>query len=528
MSTAILTTLIKALQNPSLFDHDVQQFETIDTHISTVLLTGEYAYKFKKPLDFGFLDFSSLEKRKQYCEAEVKLNRLLAPSIYLNVVPITGTIENPVLNGEGKILEYAIRMREFSQEQLCNQLITKNTLERLHIIRIAKALGHFHQKTEVAESDTPYGTPDFIQAPVIQNFDQIEPLLTCTEDHPPLQTLRAWSETMHQKLLPWFIARKKNGYIRACHGDVHLGNIVLMDNKPVIFDCIEFNEAFRWTDTMGDLGFLSMDLDDYGKFDYAQCAINAYLQTTGDVTGLYVLRYYQAYRAIVRAKIAIFQLQQNGLSLETQKTLRARYTSCINRALAYKKESEVPFRTLIIMHGFSGSGKSTLANAVAEKIGAIVWQSDAERKRIAGFTIDTVTHSPIGEGIYNAEWNAAVYERLYQLAEATLDAGYPVIIDATFLKQNERLEFASLAKKKGVPFYILDCATSEKMILDHLAIRTINDTNISEAGINVLNLQRDASEPLNAIELAATMTIDIHSIDDEKIQSLASAIFDQK
>lgn len=301
--------LIQALQKPELFPHHVGHFEVIETHLSWVILTGPFAYKIKKAVNLGFQDFTTLEKRKYFCEKEIMLNQRLAPSLYTSVVPITGTESSPSLTKVGPIIEYAIKMHQFSQTNLLNQ----HPLSLSTIEDIASQLALFHQKTELCSPDFSYGSPDDVFVPIQDNFNTLRTLTTANTYHTDIDHIEKWAQNTFIKLHPLIKKRKKIGWIRACHGDLHLGNIVLVDEKPLIFDCIEFNEPFRWIDVMNDLGFLKMDLDRSGVSDLGHYLINCYCERTLDYEGLLLLRFYQCYRAMVRAKVAAFQSKEKEL-----------------------------------------------------------------------------------------------------------------------------------------------------------------------------------------------------------------------
>lgn len=461
--------IIKALK--------IKPSQIISTHSAWVILTGEFAYKIKKPVDFEFLDYSTLEKRRHYCEEEIRLNQRLAPELYEEIIPIKD--EN------GSIIEYAIKMREFPQEQLFSQLLAHNQLQPSYIDALAKSIASFHQTIEIAGPDMFYGTPEQLREAVLQNFDQIRPFLKESSDKKQLDYLEKLETHEYPRLYPFFQKRKKEGFIRACHGDLYLNNIVLLDNQPILFDCIEFNESFRWTDTMADLGFITMDLDEKGRADYASRLISRYMEISNDYEGLYVLPYYQAYRTIVRAKVALFQ----------QPPAWENYKSGMNLAECYAEKRPQP--QLIIMHGLSGSGKSTRAGQLVEKFSGIQIRSDVERKRIGGLSVHERSHSAINANLYTKDLTEKTYQRLYELANLILHAGYSVIVDATFLQAKHRSRFQTLAEQFNYPFHIANCEMNPEILKTRLMERT---ADVSEANLAVLEMQRNTLEPLTERE----------------------------
>lgn len=500
-------TLIQNLQNPALYDHPITNFKVIETHISWVILTGEFAYKIKKPVDFGFLDFSTLEKRKFYCQEELRLNQTIAPHIYLDVLTIHGSEENPNLGNDGPVIEYMLKMREFSQDLLFNQLLAKELLTRDHISQLAKKLGEIHLQAN-RNAPAALGTAEQVHEPVVQNFDQCEPFLTLPTDLAQLKQLRNWANEQYDLLVPILRERKELGFIRECHGDLHLGNIALLNGQATPFDCIEFNEPFRWTDVMADVAFLLMDLEDKGRYDFAHCALNQYLAITGDYRGLFVLRYYHAYRAMVRAKIALFSMPTVNNEQERDQLLQPyrRY------ATLAEQDTHAPTPFLFIMHGLSGSGKSTVAQKIVEQIGAIQIRSDIERKRLAGLPAHARSNSSVNDELYSVEKNTSTYAHLADLAQNIIKAGYNVIVDATFLLESERQQFQELATQLKVPFVILHCDAPSERLQTIVERRAKQGKDASEANLAVLAMQHTKVQPLTAKELTHTIRVDAETI----------------
>jgi aminoglycoside phosphotransferase family enzyme/predicted kinase len=507
-----LPPLISALLVPTAYDHPVDRVELIETHISWVLLAGDYAYKLKKPVDLGFLDFTTLEKRHHYCLEELRLNRRLAPDIYLDVVPIGGTAETPKVGRTEPLLEWAVKMRRFPQETLLSHVLEQGGLTSAHIDAVARQIADFHRLAAIARSDSPFSTPDGVRRPVEQNFRQIGPRLRRPEDREKLEALAAWSDTEHAARWDDFAARKADGFIRECHGDMHLGNMALLEGRVTVFDCIEFNDSLRWIDVMSEAAFLAMDLEDRGRRDFARRFLNAYLELTGDYRGLAVLRYYLVYRALVRAKVAAIRADQAGPAERDGNW--ADYRDHID--LAERLTRAVQPR-LLITHGLSGSGKTTVSQALLEASVAIRLRSDVERKRLFGLAPDARSASAIETGLYTAEASRQTYERLSDLARAVIRSGYPVIVDAAFLKRAQRERFRELASSLGVPFAILRCRAEEGVLRKRVAMREQVGKDASEAGPAVLERQLASLEPL--AEHEAQIAIEVEQpLDVERIR----------
>ena len=491
-------SLIEALQNPALYPHPVEGFEVIETHISWVLLTGPYAYKLKKPVNFGFLDFSSREAREHFCREELRLNQRTAPDLYLEVLPVTGSLDAPQLGGDGPVLDHVLKMRQFPQSGLLNNVQARGELTTAHIDQLARQIADLHAEAARVPLEHPLGSAEAVMAPVRQNFEQIRPLLAEAADLAQLQHLEAWAEDTFTRLQPLLDQRKADGFVRECHGDIHLANVTLLDDHVLLFDCIEFNEPFRLIDVMSDAAFLAMDLEDRGLKALSRRFVNAYLELTGDYRGLTLLPFYKAYRAMVRAKIGLFRLAQEQDPAERASILR-QYRNYAALAESY---SAIPSRFLAITHGVSAVGKSHVAMRLVEAFGAIRLRSDVERKRLYPAAAATE--------LYSAPATLATYAHLHELAADILQAGLPVVLDATYLKQTQRQAALGVAEQLGVPFLILDCHAPLAAITVWLAERQAQGLDPSDATLAVIQAQEAGREPLSEEEQRHSGRIDTH------------------
>lgn len=479
--------LIEALQNPALYNHPVDRFAIIETHISWVLLTGPFAYKIKKPVDLGFLDFTTLESRHHYCEEELRLNRRLAPELYRGVVPICGTPEAPRLGKDGEPFEYALRMVEFPQEALLDAVLRSGELSWLHIDALAVLLSKFHSRTAVAPVDSPYGEPDLVFQPVRENFLQIAPLLKSDAATARLSRLREWSVNRFTEQRTAFARRKRDGRVRECHGDMHLGNLVLFEGRITAFDCIEFSAALRWIDIFDDIAFLRMDLFEHGADPFAWRLLDRYLERTGDYEGLEVLTFYQVHRAMVRLKISALDGDTRHVDHYLQ--------------LAERMTRERP-PYLLLTHGLSGSGKTVLSTRLVEHFGLVRVRSDIERKRMFGREADSTVER------YSADATQRTYGRLRAIAATALASGLPIVVDATFLQHAQRALFIQLAEQAGVPCAILDLKVPEAMLATRIMRRLALGSDASEADIAVLDVQLQQQDPLTTQERRFAIEID--------------------
>jgi len=507
--------LVAGLRDPSAYPHPVDQVEHIETHISHVFLAGDYAYKLKKPLDLGFLDFSTLAKRRFYCEEELRLNRRLAPRIYLSVVAVTGDLERPRVDGEGAVREYAVKMRRFPQECLLTRLpVTRSLADR-----IAEAVAAFHAGAAAVEPDTDYGTPRVVLHFMAENFAQIRQRLADAQVLSRLERLESWTRERWQALTPVIERRRREGRVRECHGDMHRGNIALVDDEPIFFDGIEFNAELRWIDTMSELAFLVMDLEEAGAADRGRRLLNRYLELSGDYAGLLVLDFYKVYRAMVRAKVAAIRLGQEDVEPDEAQRDREDFERYLALAEGYTEQRP---QRLLITHGVSGTGKSRLGILLRERLPLIHIRSDIERKRMSGLPPLARTGSDMQSGLYAPAVSEQTYARLLALADVILDAGYSPLVDATFLAAARRRPFLDLAQAKGCPCRILELTASRELLEARVARREAAGRDPSEADLAVLQEQLAAVEPLTAAERALAIRID--TARPPKLDQLLAAI----
>lgn len=496
--------LVSALQNPAVYEHAVTELQLLETHISWVILTGKYVYKIKKALDFGFLDYSTLEKRRYYCHEELRLNRRFAPQLYIDVVTISGTAERPSLQAGAKSIEYAVRMKQFPQSGLLSTLAASNALTPETIDALALLVSAMHAAVDRADPQAEWGMPDDIHNWVMENFVHIRPALHEAQPRQQLQAIESWCRrefTDKQALLE---RRRCDGFVRECHGDLHLGNLTLIEGRISPFDGIEFNPHLRWIDVISEIAFLVMDIRDRGFPRLAVRLLNAYLQHTGDYSGLGVLRYYLVYRALVRAKVAVLRLPQAKSTIDIQ-NVWYEYSTYMDLAACYVRP---PIAALIITHGVSGSGKSYYAAHLAERLGAIQVRSDIERKRLHGYAAAADTQSAVKAGIYSADASVRTYQQLAALAGTVIEAGYPVIVDATFLQFAWREQFRQLSVSLAVPFLLLHFEADRDTLCTRIRGRQMAGGDPSEAGIDVLDAQFASREPLMPEEMADVLSVD--------------------
>jgi hypothetical protein len=502
-----IAALVEALRDPACYPHPVDRVDVLETHISYVLLAGEYAYKLKKAVRLPFLDFSTPQLRRRYCREELRLNRRTAPQVYLDVVPIGGDLRTPRVGLGGPALEHAVRMRRFPQEALFSRLAARGALGDEHVDALADALASFHGAIAGGAVPDAIGTAAAIRAPAMENFEEILALRPRGPARAALEALRGWTEAEGAALASVFAARRRGGFVRECHGDLHLGNVVSIGGAAVLFDGIEFAPRFRWTDVMADAAFPFMDLM-RGTERLAWRFLDRYLQRSGDHEGLAVLRFYAVYRAVVRAKIAAVRASQ----LADDEARRLDALSELDEYVELARRLSVrQAPVLAVMHGVSGSGKSTVAQLLLESLGAVRLRSDVERKRLHGLDPAAKTDSAVGGGIYTAEAGERTYRRLEALARAALSAGCAVVIDAASLERPRRESLRDVAHSCNAAFQIVSCSAPATLLRERVERRSRALADASEAGPEVLERQLAMEHGLEPGELVHATRIDTSS-----------------
>ena len=495
--------LVAALLDPAAYDHPVEAVELIETHISWVFLTGSFAYKVKKPVDLGFVNFSTAERRQACCLEEVRLNRRLAPELYLGVRTIRGPVERAHLDGEGRAIESAVQMRQFQQHDLLPQVLQRGALTPAVIERLASDLARFHSQAARAEAHEPWGRFAAVLDPALANFRTLAQVNRLPIDGAELE--RATRERL-EPLRSLVERRQAAGCIREGHGDLHLGNMVLWGDRILVFDCLEFSPSLRWIDPISDLAFLLMDLRQRGEATLALRLLNRWLDQCGDYGALPLLPWYLAYRALVRAKVTALRLSQSPCDPHEARQFEAE----LERYLQQARQALSPVSgTLLITHGIAGSGKSHAAARLVEQ-GWIQLRSDVERRRLVGrwgvagpgcAARAGSDPPPVEAGLYEP----AVSDRLYgqvlpAAAEAALAAGLAVVVDATFLRRDQRQAFQALAARCGAGFGILAASAPWPVIEARIARRRAEGGDPSEADGAVARRQLEQIEPLSPDE----------------------------
>ena len=494
--------LLGRLLTPAAYPHPVDEVRLIETHISWVFLTGDYAYKVKKPVDLGFLDFTSLERRRHFCQEEVRLNRRFAPDLYLDAVPIVGPPEAARIRGVADVdedvepIEWAVRLRQFDEAGRLDRLLESGGLSAEGCAELAAEVARVQDRLEIADATTPWGTPAAVA-------DAIDTTLARLGEHRPeiRQRVAVLQEEVHRRLGACSGAiesRRRAGRVRQCHGDLHLANLVRYEGRFLAFDSIEFSDALRWIDVASDVAFLAMDLASRGRADLAATFTSSWIEVANDHQAACVLPVYMIYRAVVRAAVAAIRSAQAEAGPHADPESAATATAEADRYLAFAERLLVDRHPLLVAtSGVSGSGKTTIAGAIAAAIGAVRLRSDVERKRLVGLAPTDRPRDAVEQAaLYSPEATRRTYVRLAELARLTLGAGTSVVIDAACNRRAERRLLAEAARTAGVRLIWLSLEVPEAVAVSRVASRRAAGGDASDASVEVVRAQYAAREPI--------------------------------
>ncbi|AKG22604.1 bifunctional aminoglycoside phosphotransferase/ATP-binding protein [Calothrix sp. 336/3] len=491
MTEVAIPALIEQMLEPGFYPHPVKEpIQLIQTHVSYVLLTGDFAYKVKKPVNFGFLDYSTLAKRSHFCQEELRLNQRGAAELYLQVLPITLEGDKYLLNGEGDAVEYVLTMQQFPDGALLSEMFAAGTLQESHMQELGKVVAEYHVRAEINDYIQSFGEVQQVRSAIDENYQQTMKYIGVAQTQEQFEKTKQYTDDFFATRPELFASRIQGKLIRECHGDLHLRNIALWHDKILVFDCIEFNEPFRFVDVMYDVAFTVMDLEARQSRELGNVFLNTYVEQTGDWEGLQVLPLYLSRQAYVRAKVTSFLLDDPGVP-ETVKEEAAQ------TAAAYYKQAweytQPRTGKLILMSGLSGSGKSTTARQLAKQLGGIQIRSDAVRKHLVGIPL----MQRGGDEVYSAEMTEKTYHRLIELGVLLAAQGFVVILDAKFDKQKWRELAIAQAQSHNLPLEIIHCTAPVEVIQERLHQR---QGDIADATADLLTSQMQQAEAFSEAE----------------------------
>ena len=496
------TFRIEELLNPDVYAHPVTELKLRESPLSWVIRTGIYAYKVKKCLKLDFLDTTALASRRFFCDEELRLNRRLAPELYLDVIAIARAADGVHMGGAGSIVDYAVRMKQFEESEELPALLARGAVGMDEVRALAEQLADFHRRAPVATDDKAFDYLAQLRKTVLGNEVTLVAHLDSLQQFPTMALLIHWTRDSLHDFAERFRRRQADGFIRECHGDLHAHNIVRWHRELTPFDCLEFDPALRWIDVMNDVAFLFMDLAVHGRKDLGYGFLSHYVERTSDYEGIRLLPFYAVYRALVRAMVDTLEAEQHGSKhLDLYKRIHAR----INTAMDFIHPTGP---SLFIMHGPSGSGKSWLSEQLVPLIGAVRMRSDFERKRLAGFETMHSVSVTASQTLYAPEAILHTYSVLLEYAESCLLGGISVIVDAAFLDVESRRLFRTLAERLDAQFVIISCFADEAEMARRIKCRRLSPAEPSDATVAVLESQLGALEPPRADEEAHVIRVD--------------------
>jgi len=499
------TEIFELMQTADFYPHPVQSLELCETHISMVFLTGDVVYKVKKPVDMGFLDFSTLEKRRYFCEQETKLNRRLTHNIYLGVVAITRKDGHYHFQGSGKPVEYAVKMRQLRKKASMVNILENDRLSPTAVRGLAGILNRFYGNAPTSTAIDFFGSWPTIRKNCVENFSQIEEFAGDLIDRRMYQIIRAATRTFLQRRKKLFDLRVKEKRIREGHGDLRTDHIYLTENGIQIIDCIEFNQRFRCNDIASDLAFLAMDLDFEGYPQIAHNLLKFYIQHSADQDVMVLMDFYKCYRALVRAKVNCLQLKQG--ELEKNEALRIRRHVQRHVGLAYEYALLFSRPTIWVVGGMIASGKSTVAQELADALQIKTFRTDVIRKKLFKRQAHKYTNTGFGEGIYSNNATSLTYGKLLLAAQEEVECGNSVILDATFSRKHQRQDVLRLAADMDANIVFIECQCREETIRRRLKKRA-SGGGVSDARLKHLDAFKARYETFDENSLATLIHLD--------------------
>jgi aminoglycoside phosphotransferase family enzyme/predicted kinase len=457
---------LQLLLKPKFWGKYCKKVNLIQTHTSWVFLTGKYAYKIKKPVFFGFLDYTTLSSREHFCQEEFRINQKLAPDIYYEVIPIVRQGKKITLKsraGRYEVLDYAIKMRELPQETIMTNCLLANKVNYSNVGEIARIIANFHNESESKPSLNKYGSPEIIKYNWDENFAQTEPFIGITIGKKLFSKIKSNVERFFDESKDFFEKRIHDQKVKQCHGDLHSRNIFISD-QVYIFDCLEFNPRFAVSDVASEIAFFVMDLEFYKHKELADFFINRYLYYTNDWELLRVLDFYKCYRAYVRGKVTSFNLNDRGMSKKEKEAAKVAAIKYFSLADDYAENLHAKPKLIMVM-GLPGVGKTYLAQHLAGHIHGYHLCTDIIRKEITNTPIEMHRFEGYGKGIYTSEVSQKTYDEMYRRTENFLAQGKTAIIDATFSWEKSRNVARAIAEKYHVPLFIINCTCPEKVVL---------------------------------------------------------------
>ncbi|MGC9975590.1 MAG: AAA family ATPase [Syntrophales bacterium] len=516
--------LVETMFRPEFYPHRPEHVEFIQTHISYIFIAGDYVYKVKKAVDFDFLDFTTIDRRRFYCNEELRLNRRLAPGVYLDVLEIGEDARGNIVLGKGEqVVDYAVLMKKLPQDRMLQILLQQGKTDRAVMDAIARKLVDFHAHAATGGIIDEIGGVETIHRNHDENFEETRNYISTTIPEHQYRFIKHYAYDFMDRHRDLLVKRVQDHKIRDCHGDLHLKHICIIDSGTrfrqaggpsnsyspddiIIFDCIEFNERFRYEDVASEVAFLAMDLDYNGYPDYADTFVRAYIGYSGDREIGSLQNFYKCYYAYVRGKVISFRLGDSSISqdnLEEKTSTAPRYFD-----LAYTYSTRLEKLTLVLMAGLTGTGKSVLANSLAPRIGAEIIRSDILRKEMLQIAPTDRHPEAFGKGIYEDETTRKTYDKALELASEKLAGGKSVIIDATYKSSRDRQRALMAAERLKIDFFIIECICAENVIKERLDMRMSDKGEASDGRWEIYLAQKETFDRITEIPEKSHIIID--------------------
>ena len=520
------TSLIETMMQPDFYPHSTGRIELLQTHISYVFIAGDFVYKVKKPFNLGFLDFTSLDRRKYYCREELRLNRRLAPDTYLDVVEIFENDDGRIVLGKGdRVIEYAVKMKILPRDRMLKVLLSQGKVDQAVMKAIARKLVDFHEKAETGGEIDEIGGIETIRRNHDDNFIETEYFIDATIPECQYRFIKSYVVNFIERNESLFRKRVADHRIRNCHGDLHLEHICVTDSDIVIFDCIEFEKRFRYNDIAAEVAFLAMDLENNGYRDCEETFVDAYIQYSQDSEIRLLLNFYKCYYAYVRGKVTSLKLGNSEMDQHEQGETKKGASQYFDLAYTFAARLEKP--ALILMAGLMGTGKSNLAKRIASRLGAFIIQTDTIRKEILNIPPTDHHYEAFGNGIYASDMTQLTYEKAVEVASEKLKEGKPVIIDASFKNRNERARASEVAKKLGSDFFVIECVCREDIIKQRLESRISEKGEASDGRWEIFQAQKETFETITEVPEGSHIVIDTSASLEECARKVIEVIKDK-
>jgi aminoglycoside phosphotransferase family enzyme/predicted kinase len=521
---------VESLQRPEVFPHPVDEVQLVQTAISYVLIAGEHVYKLKKPVALGFLDFTTLEKRLHYCNEEVRLNARGCPGLHLGVEPVVRRADGEYrLGGEGEVVDYAVHMRRLPQDRMMDEMVERDEVTLDMIGRLVARLFDLYSQAERGDRINEIGGYETLAANWHENFAQVEPYIGRSLSRRRFERIQQYIDAFLAQEEPLLRRRVEEGWVRDCHGDLRSDSVCFDPAAPdgiCLYDCIEFNERFRYGDTGLDAAFLAMDLDFRGRPDLSDLFVGLYIAAMGDKELPLLLDFYECYRAVVRGKVESMLLDDEDIDRAHKTRARKRaqqyFDLAESYATKYKESRARAYQPFIAVMGLSGSGKSVLAGALAARLGAVLLSTDMLRP--AAEASGARRGTTLDADRYSTEARAAVYEQVFEQTRSYLDAGRPVVMDGTFVERRQRYPVLELGRELHGRFLVVECVAAEEVVKQRQAQRANETWSRSEGRWEVYQAQKKRYDPPEEIPTVSRITVDTSTPLAEQLDAVSAAL----